>query len=250
MISSGSNLSIGYALGSSGTYLLQGGSLSVTGGAEYVGQSGTGTFTQSGGTNSLSSGLHLEIGYASGSFGTYNLSNAGALSTHGAVIVGDNGTGYFNQSGGTSTIVSSDALAVGLNVGSNGTYTMTGGTLSAGGHEFIGDLGIGTFTHSAGTNTIGSGSFLILGAVTGSTGTYNLSDTGILNTNGEEYIGDEGTGTFNQTGGAHNVKSGHSINIAFVGGASGTYNLSGGSANVSGNVYVGGSSDGAEAPAW
>ena len=54
------------------------GSLSVSGSA-FVGYSGTGSFTQSGGTNTISDYLYL--GYNSGSSGTYSLSGSGQLSS-------------------------------------------------------------------------------------------------------------------------------------------------------------------------
>ena len=84
----------------SGTYTLSGSgllSISNTGGdySEYVGYSGTGSFTQSGGTNSTS---NLYLGYNSGSSGTYNL-NHGALATYS--ISAGSGTAAFNLGGGT-----------------------------------------------------------------------------------------------------------------------------------------------------
>ena len=52
------SLSLGYDSGSSGTYDLSGtGQLSAD--YEYIGYSGTGTFTQSGGTNTLAKWLSL-----------------------------------------------------------------------------------------------------------------------------------------------------------------------------------------------
>ena len=136
-------------------------------------------------------------------------------------------------------------MAVGLQNGSNGNYSLSGGTLTANGHEFIGDLGTGTFTQTGGTNAVGSGSFLIVGAVSGSIGTYSLSDTGILTANGEEYIGDEGAGTFNQSGGTHTINGGQNLNLGYVNGSLGTYNLTAGNVNVGDSVYVGGSNSGA-----
>ena len=55
--------------------------LSVSGmnAGEYVGSSGTGTFTQSGGTNNIGSGC-LYLGYNAGSSGSYTLSGSGLLS--------------------------------------------------------------------------------------------------------------------------------------------------------------------------
>ena len=77
----GPSLLVGYNSGSSGSYTLGGpGVLCASG--EYVGYSGAGAFTQSGGTNILnSSGTYgdLWLGYNSGASGNYVLSGAGLL---------------------------------------------------------------------------------------------------------------------------------------------------------------------------
>jgi len=77
----GSDLYVGHELGSSGTYELSGGTLSLPAIIcwETVGQRGTGTFTQTGGTNDTPGGLH--IGLFSGGNGTYELSGDGSLLT-------------------------------------------------------------------------------------------------------------------------------------------------------------------------
>ena len=69
---------------------------------EYVGYSGTGTFTQSGGTNSISNYLYL--GYNAGGSGTYSLSGSGQLSAAGEYVGYTAGaTASFQQTGGTNT---------------------------------------------------------------------------------------------------------------------------------------------------
>src|SRR4029077_20874525 len=98
-------------------------------------------------------------------------------------------------------------------------------------NEWIGYNGRGTFEQSGGTNTIAAGSgFLDVGVFAGSKGTYNLSGTGSLVVNTIEYIGDVGTGVFNQTGGTNSI-SGPEPHL-YLGynaiGTGGTYNLSGG----------------------
>ena len=62
--------------------------LSLTTGAEFIGYSGTGTFNQTGGTNTISGSL--EIASNLGSVGTYNISG-GILTVNGAGIL-NNGT--------------------------------------------------------------------------------------------------------------------------------------------------------------
>ena len=139
----------------------------------FIGYSGTGTFTQDGGTNSIT---YLSLGFNSGSSGTYNLSGTSQLSASNEQI-GDAGTGTFTQTGG-SNIVS--GFILGTRSGSNGTYILSGtGQLSTS-FERIGSSGMGSFTQTGGTNTISKSDCLYLGYNSGSSGTYNLSDTGQL----------------------------------------------------------------------
>jgi len=66
--------------------------------------------------------------------------------------------------------------------------------------------------------------FLDVGVFAGSTGTYNLSGTGRFVANTDEYVGDVGTGFFNQTGGTHIIQSGHDLFLGYnASGTSGTY---------------------------
>jgi autotransporter-associated beta strand protein len=88
-----------------GTLQLPAGSLASP--TQFVGYSGSGSITQSGGTNSPSNSLYL--GYNSSGNGTYSLS-AGVLSAA-AEYIGNSGTGSFTQSGGTHSL--SNALYLG-----------------------------------------------------------------------------------------------------------------------------------------
>jgi autotransporter-associated beta strand protein len=101
---------------------INGGSLSAM--YQYIGGTGTGVFTHSAGSNTLS---RLYLGDETGSRGTYNLSGSGILSTTDVMKVGHSGTGIFTQSGGTHTV--STALYLGYYAGSSGTYNLNGGTL-------------------------------------------------------------------------------------------------------------------------
>jgi autotransporter-associated beta strand protein len=127
-----SSLYLANRYGSTGTYNLSGtGYLSAR--YEYLGYYGskcTGTFTQNGGTNKITT--YLFIGYDYGSTGIYNLSDTGQLSANyeyiGISIAGDYaGTGKIIQTGGTNT-------ATYIEIGEGGTYTLTGGTLNINGH--------------------------------------------------------------------------------------------------------------------
>jgi hypothetical protein len=246
-LSAGSNnvmgiLRLGDSAGSNGTYNLSGtGSLNA-GNNESIGEYGTGTVTQSGGTNTVSNTLYL--GVFSGSNGTYNLSGTGSLSVAGYEYIGGyiapSGTGTFIQSGGTHTV--SGPLVLGLGIGGNGTYNLSGtGSLIAG-SESIGVQGTGSFTQSGGTHTVSN--ILSLGGYTGSfnSGTYTLSGTGSLSVLGDERIGDESTGRFNQSGGTHTVSSLYLGYYSLV--SNGTYNLSGTGSLTANNEYIGSSGTG------
>src|SRR5208282_2983242 len=111
----------------------------------------SGTFTQSGGTNSLggSSG-ELYLGYNTGSGGTYNLSGSGVLSVSGTESVGYSGTGTFNQAGGSSTVGFLSIGALGLYQIGGGTLQITGGGLASQGTlAATGSTGVLAVTGSA-----------------------------------------------------------------------------------------------------
>jgi hypothetical protein len=160
------NFTIASGAGSNGTFTMD--SKSVTSRYMLIGNYGTGTFTQTGGTNTATNGLFL--GQHSGSSGTYHLSGTGVLSAYSESIGSYEGTGTFNQSGGTNTVTS--GLRLGPNLGSSGTYNLISGNLSAN-FEYIGSFGTGTFTQTGGTNTVTN--TLTIAEVPGSTGTYTLS---------------------------------------------------------------------------
>ena len=197
-----------------------------------VGQNGTATFTQTGGTIALgnvAAAGNLVLGEFSTGNGTYNLSattGTGSISADN-VTVGNSGTGAFSQSGGTLTV--SNTFNIASNPGSTGSYALTGGTLNASGTATatIGGIGTAVFTHSAGTANLGA--LTVATSVGGFTasGTYNLSGTGILNSGGSAIGFNSGaTGIFNQTGGTHTLTG--LLQVGVNGGSSGTYNLSAG----------------------
>jgi len=117
-------LEVAAGAGSMGDIQMNGGT--IQDGWEYVGVSGTGTFTQTAGAHTAYSFLSLGDG-ASG-VGTYNL-QGGTLNVGGGggvngLFVGNAGTGTFNQIAGTVT--SSVILYVGDVSGSTGNYNLSG----------------------------------------------------------------------------------------------------------------------------
>jgi hypothetical protein len=165
---------------------------------------------------------------------TLMIGSAGMLSVVAPEYVGLNGTGMLEQMGGTNTVNSPQpGLALGVNSGSTGVYTLTGGGLSVYGQENVGLAGTGYFNQTGGTNTLSSGE-LYVGNGVGSTGTYTLSG-GLLNAS-EVYVGGSGAGTFNQTGGTG------TLGLLEIGGVNlpATYVLSGAAALSCGGIQVGG----------
>ena len=218
----------------SGVIALQGGGLAVNGNAQ-IGYSGTGVFTQSGGTQTISKALF--VGSELGSSGSYSL-NAGLLSLQSNESVGYSGTGAFSQTGGTNTINNNNnhnTLNLGYNPGSIGTYSLSGsGKLSAA-NEFLGYWGMGNFVQAGGTNIV-SGSNLFIGGNAGSNGTYSLSGSGVL-TAPIVYLGyAAGNGSIGMSGGSLTVSD--SACVGYFG--LGTVTQSGGTSSFGGNLPFGG----------
>jgi hypothetical protein len=213
---SGSGLFIGLNSNSTGSYTLSGGSLSTPAGVgEGIGISGAGSFSQTGGTNTIND--FLRVGQFAGSNGSYFLGPSANLSAVNELI-GAIAIGTFTQTGGTNSI--SNTLSVGDSSGANGKYALGGGILTAVA-TIIGNSGAGSFTQTGGTQTI-SGT-LFVGNASGSTGSYALS--GGMLFPGQVAVGENGVGTFTQSGGTHTI-----ANNLFVGDqstANGTYILSG-----------------------
>ena len=216
-------LTVGYLAGSTGSFALSGGNLSVaTNGAansltEVIGQAGTGVFTQSGGNHTIgtpAANQVLHVGQTAGAVGTYSMTNTASILTV-------NGT-----------------LLLGTDSGATGSFFLSNGTLTVTGPEFIGNSGTGTFIQSGGTNTIGSpattSNNLDLGALSGAVGTYTVNNANAMLTlvNGSCNVGGistaaGGTGTLNVSAGTVTING--PIKTWTTGSA---VNLSGGTLSV------------------
>ncbi len=236
---SASALYLGFNAGDNGTYNLSGSGLLSVGFEEYIGDNGTGSFTQSGGTHTVSS--FMILGNNAGGSGSYLL-NSGLLYVgvggNANEDIGNSGSGSFTQMDGNHMV--SGVLLLGNAAGATGTYDLQGGSLSAT-DEFVGVSGSGSFMQSGGTNTVG---IMFLG-LNGGSGTYNLSGNGQLSAYfGYEYIGASpvtgaysGTGSFLQTGGTNSAGN---LTLALGSGYSGTYTLNGGLLQLSSLAQGGG----------
>lgn len=127
---------------------------------------------------------------------------ANSLTTVG-ILLGINGRGTINQSGGTVT-TNHDGLdsVIGNNSTGNGIYNLSGtGALSIARNLYVGNSGTGAFNQTGGTNTIASTLRI------GSLGTVNLNG-GTLRFNGYSR---QLTGVFNFTSGTVNLAGNRSF---------------------------------------
>lgn len=206
------NLYVGGLSGSVGNYAFSGGSLAMTGtfGVEYVGYSGTGSFTQTGGNNSTTG--QIDIGTISTGNGIYSLGPGGTLSPANGVIIGDAGRGTFIQSGGTNNATT---LWLGFTTGGSGVYQLSGGNLAVPGTAYIGVSGpsgtlpgaIGSIVQTGGTATFGD---IPIGDAIGSSGLYSLSNGSVTTSAlgvGGEFSAPGGSGVLNISGGTMTVTS-------------------------------------------
>ncbi len=185
----GQVLYIAFEADSNSVYILNETAQLLVGWHDYIGNRGTGLFTQTGGIHSV--GNYLYLGNESSGEGNYELSGTGQLLA-GYEHIGVFGTGTFTHSGGTNNINNYLKLAVEPN--SEGTYSLSGtGQLTVGGAETIGRRGIGTFVQSGGTNNCYQ---IYLGDMSDSNGTYTISG-GQLNVEFLIIAFGESVGTFN-----------------------------------------------------
>ncbi len=264
----GTFLSLGFA--GTGTYDLQGGSLSSA--QDYIGQNSTGTFTQTGGSNTVSDRIVLGINLAGAGApigtGTYVLGGTGSLSVQTVfigsdpncigtftwnnaetdtasltisgtggfpgLIVGGEGIGKFEMGHGTL----STTLQVGRRTTGDGTLLMHRGTFNST-DESVGSLGKGTFVQKGGTNSV-TGNGLNVGTAATATGTYELNK-GLLSAN-KETIGDAGKGAVKQTDGFNDLTG--NLVIGNAANATGSYRIEGaGKLDVGGNMTLGAQAD-------
>ncbi len=245
------HLYVGNAVGTTGSYLLSGGSLDAQN--EYIalqGPNGAGrSFVQTGGTNTIHYNPlstyqtgQLSVGgdqdlVSLSSAGSYTLSGPGSVLNAADERIGVSGTGTFTQNDGVNNITGGVAgtnrtlyvaASPGMPASSAGTYNLNGGTLNAE-VEYIGNPGTGTFNHVGGVNAVSTqlliddkGTYTQSGGQLLSSGT-NASYEGIyVNTQGQFNLnggvttangtGLINTGTFTMSSGGHLNGSGIKLN--------------------------------------
>jgi hypothetical protein len=262
---------VGSGAGTTGEFVMTGGSLTVnasqnTSGGAVAGSfrvgdfDGEGTFTQDGGTVTVTTNGSLNIGNQGGS-GTYNL-NGGTLTLAGGLnVIGRSqsgklaSNGTLNISGGTLNIQDNSSLINGNNFTGTGVnygtsiITQTDGTLHVANDSrlYISGYGDGTYDLSGGTLEIGGSSLNARYNNTTSNYSLNLSGgtvrvTGAdLNTNVAPTLSASSTSTIDTNG--FNATFGNGINgtgdIAKVGaGTLSVTNINAGNIAINGGVLV------------
>ena len=239
--------------------------------SQYVGYSGTGSITQTGGTNSATTALYL--GYNPGGSGSYNLDGGLLLIGSGGITQGS-GDAAFNFGGGTLGATAPWSSSINMTLtgsGGNATIDTTGGNIGLAG-VLSGSGGLnkvnpGTLSLASPNTYSGSTSILAGTLVLANSNAVTNSTVNLLANNGLEFL--PGIGTFNLGGLAGgNVlalsdTAGSPVTLSVGGnGASTTYsgNISGsgglvkvgtGMLTLSGlNVFLGGSTISAGALAF
>jgi hypothetical protein len=229
-------LDIGVQSGGSGSFALNGGTLSAP--LEIVGDAGTGGMTQAGGDNQISGGSGmLDLGAQPSGNGVYTFTG-GRLNAP-IEVIGDQGTGAFVQNGGVNTIGGAGAK---LDIGRSGyhgsRYELDLGALNTV-SEIVGDYGSGTFTQKGGANRI-SGALTLGASFFQSGGLYEL-DSGALDA-GSEIDGNYGYGAFTQNGGTNRISG--ALILAAQYHSQGYYTLAGGTLSAASET-LGGPASGA-----
>jgi hypothetical protein len=182
----------------SGTYILDGGTLSSASGfGNFTFNMNNGTFLQNGGSNvALIGPISHAIGASSGSHAYYGLSGGTFIVSGDRLFIGNIGAGTFEQSGGYASI---PQVRIAFNPGSTGYYSLSGnGSLNVASVIVIGSSGNGTFIQSGGTFTAGA---IFTQNLAGSSGYFNKSD-------GQLTAGSfTNSGTFIHSGGTLSITS-------------------------------------------
>jgi T5SS/PEP-CTERM-associated repeat protein len=203
---------LGHSSLGTGIYNLSGtGVLSIASHNLYIGNSGSGDFNQTGGTNTI--GRDLVIAAQSGSDGNYSL-NGGTLSTVGNIDVGRGGKGTLTIGGGAD--VSNRDAAIGFLPGSEGEATVTGAasTWITTRDMTVGFHGTGKLTIVDGGNVSSTGNSFVGGTET-STGDATVTGAGSIWTMKEIFVGSNGKGTLKIADGG-SVSSTGTGHVGFV----------------------------------
>ncbi len=162
-LSLGYNGNVLFTPGGAGFYTLKNGLLST--GDEYIGSSGTGSFVQSGGTNTTNY-LELVGYYGTNPTGTYNL-NGGLLRVYSSLDVSPGSADAFVFSGGTFQAGTSFTTSAAMQLNGASTFDTSGNSLTL----------AGVLSGSGGLTKIGAGTLVLSGTDTYAGGTIVKAGT-------------------------------------------------------------------------
>lgn len=162
-----------------GTAVVNGGTLTVSGANFYNSVYGTGSLIVS--NNGTVNAGALWTTYYSGDVGTITVASGGTLNVANSLRVGQAGTGEMTINGGTVNVTGGQFLGASWNAGSTGIITIINGTLNADASvsERIGQTGYGQMIMNGGTNNANGG--IVVGVNAGSVGNLIISN-GLVNT--------------------------------------------------------------------
>ncbi len=183
----------------------------------YIGETGVGSYTLSGGSLDAN-GVYL--GYNAAADGVVTVSG-GTLEADSIAYIGYYGNGTLDISGTADVDFLSDVY-VGRHADSNGTINVSAGSLAVTDKLYLGYNDTGTLNLS-GTGGINLSDTLVMGNSSSGEGNLNISG-GTLDSTSYVGVGAYGTGDVTQTGGDVNVSS---LYIGLDAGT-GTYAISGG----------------------
>jgi T5SS/PEP-CTERM-associated repeat protein len=248
---------IGYKPGSIGVATVNGGSwvnstsVYLSSANLYVGNSGTGTLNVKGG-GAVSDDFGY-VAYSSGSVGTVTVDGSGSRWTgNTGLIVGSSGFGTLNVTGGGTVL--SQSGSIGSSAGSTGVVTVDGnGSIWTNTSDLcVGCSGVATMnvTRGGAVTSCGYSGMASIGDAAGSVGTVTVDGNGSTWTdNSEVYVGNQGVGTMNVTGGGK-VSFGEGASsgayIAYAPGSTGVVKVDGNGSTWtnSGEIYVGSAGSG------
>jgi hypothetical protein len=229
---------VGQIAGSVGTFIMNGGSLTVTNSLARwtIGGGGTGIMTMNGGL--LTINRIFNIGSTAGGYGVFEVAGGTAnISSSPIVANSANSTGTVIVSGGTLNLTNGNQTFTVGNNGANslGTLIVSNGALNG----YIVSVGNNSaFEIHGGTSWINRRVDLAQNAGTIATMTMSaglLIATNSLASSDRNRIGNGGTGIFTQTGGESRFDS---LSLGDSSGATGSWTLSGGTGTVTSSSFL------------
>lgn len=270
-------LTLANLAGAEASYDLQAGTIN-TRNRVHVGWNDAATFTQSGGdvnvagqflvnhgsTATINDGTinavdSIRVGVTAGTSSSM-IQNSGLVKTDEYFVIGSNGSGSYELTGGTieakgidrglavgSTGASVSAsmaqsgglvdvgeLVVGHTSGGTNTYTLSNGRIDARDRIVVGNHVVGTFTQTGG-HVDSLNATIIVGNTQGADGSHYQVDGGLTETS-SLWVGNFGDATFTQTAGYVDASG---VAIAREATSTASYSLQGGRLWSSGTVYFG-----------